>query len=236
MNRPLTIGRVVLGERPAIVAAGGEAEIDALLAADGADLVEVRADLFSDPRPGPLASTLERVRAGGRPVILTVRSAVEGGRPLDDTRRAALYAAGLPHADALDVEIASEALVRTLVPQAQAAGRTVLLSAHFLDGTPPREQLLALVDRAEALGAHITKLAAHARNLDDVRTLLEVTLAARTRGIVTMSMGPLGAISRVFFPAAGSLLTYGSVGRPTAPGQLPVTELARLRDQFYPNA
>jgi len=234
VTRARAIGGVTLGARPRIVAAGGEAELAALAAAEGADFVELRADLFADPEPAALAGALARLRAAGRPIVLTVRAAAEGGRALADARRTDLYAAGLPHADAIDVEIASAALVAELMPRARAAGRTVILSAHFLDAPPPTAELLGLVDRAEALGADVTKLAAHARNLDDVRTLLEVTLAARARGVATLAMGRVGAISRLCFPAAGSLLTYGSVGTPTAPGQLPVAELARLVRQFYP--
>src|SRR2546428_12039617 len=118
----LAIGSVRLSDRaPRIVAAGGEAELEALVAADGADLVELRADLCDDPRPDRLPALLARLRAGGRPVILTARAAAEGGRPMDEARRRALYAAGLPHADAIDLEIASTALAGDLVPQARAA-------------------------------------------------------------------------------------------------------------------
>jgi 3-dehydroquinate dehydratase-1 len=234
MGPRLAIGALTLSpDTPRVVAAGGEAEVGALAAAEGADLVELRADLFDDPRPDPIVAALARLRSAGRPVILTVRAAAEGGRPLDEARRRALYLAGLPHADAFDVEIASTALAAEVAPAARAAGRTVILSAHALDATPPRDALLALVDRAAALGADVTKLAAHARHLDDVRTLLEVTLAARARGVVTLAMGPWGALSRIVLPAAGSLLTYGSVGRPTAPGQLPVAELRALLDRLY---
>src|SRR5438552_3406810 len=129
----------------------------------------------SSSRPALLA----RLGAGGRPVILTARAAAEGGRAMDEARRRALYAAGLPHAEAIDVEIASTALAAELVPQARAAGKTVMLSAHALHATPPAAALLELVDRAEALGADLTKLVTHARNLGDLRVLLEVTLAAR---------------------------------------------------------
>jgi 3-dehydroquinate dehydratase-1 len=230
----LRIGNVALGARPRIVAAGGEDELDALVAAESADVVELRADLFADPTPEHVTHALRRLRAGGRPVILTVRSAAEGGRIADDGRRRALYDAGLAHADAVDVEIASATLVAAVVGPARAAGRTVLLSAHFLDATPPLSTLAGLVDRARALGADLPKLAAHARDLDDVCTLLQATLGARDGGVVTMAMGPVGALSRVFFPAAGSLLTYGAVGRPTAPGQLALGELRRLVDRFYP--
>ena len=234
MARRLAIGRVELSpDTPRIVAAGGDAELEALASADGADLVELRADLFADPRPEPVANALAGLRSAGRPIILTVRAAAEGGRALDDARRLAIYDAGLAHAAAIDVEIASEALAASLVPRAKAAGRLVILSAHALDATPSARALLALVDRAEALGADVTKLATHARDLADVRTLLEVTLAACERGIVTLAMGPLG-VSRILLPAAGSLLTYGYVGQPTAPsGQLPVAELAALLRRLY---
>jgi 3-dehydroquinate dehydratase-1 len=228
------IGTVTLGSAPRIVAAGGEAELGALGRADGAHLVEVRADLFDDPEPAALARSLARLRQAGRPIILTVRAANEGGRALPDERRAALYAAGLPYVDAIDLEIAATTLVAEFVPRAHAARRTVILSAHVTDRTPPAADLLPLMDRAQALGADVTKLVTHARDLDDVRTLLEVMLAARHRAIAAFAMGPAGTLSRVFFPAAGSLLTYASVGRPTAPGQLPLDELVALIRRFYP--
>jgi 3-dehydroquinate dehydratase-1 len=236
MPTGLAIGTVALSPgAPKVVAAGGAAEADALAAADGADVVELRADLWDDPSPAALPGLLGRVRAGGRPVILTVRAAAEGGRPLDDALRGALYAAGLPHADAVDVEIASEALAGELVPRSRAAGRTVILSAHALDATPPAPALLSLVDRARALGAHVAKLATHARDLAALRTLLEVTLVAADPGIVTLALGPAGPLSRIVLPAAGSLLTYAHVGRPTAPsGQLALAELVPLLRRLLP--
>jgi len=235
MARALAIGSVRLSDRaPRIVAAGGAAEVDALAAADGADLVELRADLWDDPRPQSLPALLDRVRAGGRPVILTVRAAAEGGRPMDEADRRALYLAGLPHADALDVEIASSALAAELAPRARAAAKPIMLSAHALDTTPPAAALFQLVDRGEALGADLTKIATHAHDLADLRTLLEVTMVARGRSIVTLAMGQMGPLSRLVLPAAGSLLTYGHVGRPTAPsGQLAVAELAPLLRRLF---
>jgi 3-dehydroquinate dehydratase type I len=230
------IGGLPLGtRRPRLVAAGGVAELDALMAAAGADLVELRADLWDTPDPGALPDLLTRLRRGGRPVILTARAAAEGGGRLDEGVRKALYEAGLEHADAIDVEIASTEIAAAVVPKARAARRTVILSAHVLDATPPAAALLALVDLARTRGAHITKIVTYAADVEDVRTLLEVTLAARAHGIVTLAMGPLGA-TRVLLPLAGSLLTYAHVGRPTAPsGQLPLDELAALVRRFYPD-
>jgi len=217
-----------------VVAAGGEAELPALGAATEADLVELRADLFEAPSPATVGAALRTLADAERPVILTVRAASEGGQAMSESLRASLYVSGLEQADAVDIEIASDDLARDLVPRARAARRTVILSAHDFAATPPTDRLLALVERGEALGADVVKLAAHAESLDDVRRLLEVTLACRERGIATMSMGPIGALSRVFFGAAGSLLTYASVGRPTAPGQLALAELSALVGRFFP--
>src|SRR5689334_9841446 len=234
MAARLAIGSVALAPgTPRIVGAGGEGELDALAAAAEADLVELRVDLFRDPQPRSLPGVLRRLRSAGRPVIATVRAAAEGGTPLDDERRLALYLAALPEADAVDVEIASAGIVGELVPRARALKRTVILSAHVLDATPPVPALLALVDRARELGADVTKLATHAREHADLRTLLAVTLAAAN--VVTLAMGPLGPMSRVVLPAAGSLLTYAHVGRPTAPsGQLALGELAPLFRRLRP--
>lgn len=235
MARRLAIGTVTLAaETPRLVAAGGEAELDALARVEAADLVELRADLFGDPRPDTLPNQLARLRAAGRPTILTVRAAAEGGKPLDEPRRQALYLAAQPHADGLDVEIASEALVAELLPRARAAGQLVMLSAHVLDRTPPVGELMSLVDRAGALGADVAKLATLVRNPDDLRTLIEVTMRARARGVVTLALGPWGPLSRLVLAAVGSLLTYGHVGQPTAAGQLPATELRTLLDRLLP--
>src|SRR5205809_413002 len=235
MARRLAIGSVQLSDRaPRTVAAGGEADLEALVGAAGADLIELRADLCEDPRPETRPALLARLGACGRPVILTARAAAEGGRPMEEARRRALYASGLPHADAIDVEIASTALAAELVPQARAAGKTVVLSVHVLHSTPPAAALLGLIDRAEALGADVTKLVTHARDLDDLRVLLEVTLVARTRGIVTLATGPAGPLPRVVLPPAVSPLTYGHVARPTAPSaQLPLAQPPALPRRFW---
>jgi len=236
MPLAVSIGAVSLSpDTPRIVAAAGEDGHAALATADGADVVEVRADLFEEPNPDILPALLAGLRGAGRPIILTVRSATEGGRPLDDAQRLALYEAGLPHADAIDVEIASESLVDRLLPAARTAGRTAILSVHALDVTPLPDGLRALVERARKLGADVPKVAAYAATLEDLRRLLTLTLAERAAGIVTLAMGPMGPLSRIVLPAAGSLLTYGHVGTPTAPGQLPVAELAELAARLFPS-
>jgi 3-dehydroquinate dehydratase-1 len=235
MTRDVAIGAVRLGSRPAVVAAGGETDLAALVAAQAADLLELRADLFAAPRPDVVRAALQRLRQTGKPVLLTVRAAAEGGRAMPDDLRGELYRTGLPLADAIDVEIASQALAEELVPGARAAGCTIILSAHDMTATPSPDALRALAARARSLGADLPKLATYTSTPAELRGLLEVTLAERDGGIVTLGMGPLGPLSRVALPAAGSLLTYGAAGSGTAPGQLPVAELAALVARLFPS-
>jgi 3-dehydroquinate dehydratase-1 len=233
MRRDIAIGTVRLGDRPAVVAAGGETDVDAL-ATEVADLLELRADLFDEPSVSHVLDAVARLRATGRPIVFTVRAASEGGRAMPEARRAELYRAALPHVDAIDVEIASLALVTELVPVARAAGRTVVLSAHDFVVTPSRATLLALVEAARTLGADLPKVATHTTTLEDLHTLIDVTRTAAAGGIVTLGMGALGPLSRIVLPAAGSLLTYGAAGGGTAPGQTPVAELAALVGRLFP--
>ena len=107
---------------------------------EGYDGVEHDLLIEHDPGPDALQDPLARLRAAGRPVIFTARAATEGGRLGDDGLRRALYAVGLTHAGAIDVEIASTALAGELVPRARAAGKTVILSAHATTSMPTRDR------------------------------------------------------------------------------------------------
>jgi 3-dehydroquinate dehydratase-1 len=228
------LGTIELGVRPCIVAAGGEPEVEALATAAGADAVELRADLFDDPSVVRVTRALERLRTAGRPVVLTVRAASEGGRAMPDEHRRELYDAGLPLADAVDVEVASTALAASVGAAARRSRRLLVLSFHDFAATPAHDALVARVDAAFAAGADVAKIATHAASTADLRRLLDVTRAAGSRPIATLAMGPYGPLSRFVLPAAGSLLTYASVGTPTAPGQTTLAELADLVRRLFP--
>jgi len=227
------IGSVTLGDRPIIVAAGGEDEVDALAGAAAADVVELRADLFAAPSPDAARAAVDRLSAEDRPIIVTARHASEGGRGMPDDVRTAILSAAASRVAALDVEIAHPEVIDVVAPAVSAAGGTLIASSHAFDATPPAEELQRTIDRGRALGADIVKIATLTRTAEDLRTLLALTLANRDADIVVLGMGPWAALSRVALPAAGSLLTYASVGAPTAPGQLPLAELASLLERLY---
>lgn len=210
-------------------------------AAAGAGALELRVEALLAPEADVAADAadLARTAAGdppdALPVVVTVRSRAEGGvGDLSDADRLAAYTAALPWATAVDVDVRS-AIAAEVVARAHAADVAVLVSIHDYAATPPAADLLAVCDRARALGADVVKISTAATGPDDVRTLAAVCLAlAGTTPFCVMAMGPQGTASRVAFPALGSSVAYTFLGAPSAPGQLDCATMHDLLARLYP--
>jgi len=63
---------------------------------------------------------------------------------------------------------------------------------------------------------------------------LDFTYRHRKHPLITMSIGPIGAVSRLVLPAAGSLYTYTFLHKPTASGQVDVKTLKSHLKVYYP--
>ena len=229
----IRIGTVELGRIPRLVAvlAGGPPDAGAGLA----DVVELRIDMLARHDEGSVAESCRAARSAGLPLIATIRSADEGGAArLDDERRGALFAAVLPHVDAVDVEL--HAVIRDrIVDLAHDAGKPAIVSFHDFERTPIDDDLVAILEAAKLRGADVVKIATQVGGAGDLDRLLALLLEHREKNIVVIGMGPHGAASRVFFPLFGSLLSYGFVGRASAPGQPALAELARELERYSPD-
>lgn len=203
------------------------------------DVIEWRVDHFVDIESADLvlsAGHALREIAGDTPLILTVRSSAEGGQPVN-LSPLALHTLRLAAADQLpfefhDLEIrSSEALIHELIGRAHARGGKVILSAHDFQGTPPEAVLESLFRRAHQLGADVAKVAVMPQAPEDVLRLLTVTQhMSKTLPIpvISMAMGSLGVVSRIFGGVFGSALTFATSGRESAPGQLPLQDLRAI--------
>ena len=202
------------------------------------DMAEWRADYFKDVfDPERVRFVMAELKdlLPGRLLLFTFRSGSEGGeRPAsaEDYKKVCQSAAesGLP--DLLDLELftCGEALP-ALIEAAHSRGTAVILSNHDFEKTPPKEELLSRLSKMEQAGCDMAKLAVMPRWPMDVLTLMEATCAASEAlscPVITMSMGPLGAVSRVSGRLTGSCLTFGTAGEASAPGQLPAGELKRI--------
>lgn len=249
---PVIVRDLRIGEgRPAIIVPLTSTTTEALvadataLAGQPIDLVEWRIDHFAreiaDPREHAAAvvegaealRTALAEHAGGVPVLVTFRTSSEGGeREISDEDFAQMIetVVGGGAADLVDVEMfREESAVRRAVAAASAAGVPVVGSNHHFDRTPDEEEIVERLRRMQELGASIPKIAVMPADAGDVLTLLKATWTMHSqhadRPIITMSMGPLGVVSRAAGGVFGSAATFGTVGAASAPGQIAVPEL-----------
>ena len=204
--------------------------------ASPADMVEWRADWFdgiSDPER--IRSVLERLRnaMGELPLLFTFRTSGEGGEKEIDVPayvRLNGSAARSGMADLVDVEaFTGGGAAEEIIGEAHSAGVKVIASNHDFHQTPSQEEIISRLVKMQDMGADIAKIAVMPQSRKDVLTLLsateEMTSEYAQIPVITMSMGALGAISRVCGETFGSAVTFGAVGRGSAPGQLGAGEL-----------
>ena len=184
------------------------------------------------------------------PLLLTCRTAAEGGRArLDDSGYSALLCSVLDELagwepgrrpSAVDVEVQRGCLLQ-VSEQAHGLGIDVVASFHDFKATPVDDVLEDVLSRMASEGADLAKIAVWPTGADDVARLLGVcarAAAAPGKGtglglpVAAMSMGALGAVSRVA-PVFGSALTFAVVPdeqgetQASAPGQLPIQDVRR---------
>ncbi len=237
----MKIGDIELGKRPVVV---GTVSGDFNMPADAAaqvDIMEIRVDMLDVESIPDIAGIFSSVkRKYGKPLIATIRSGEEGGeRDIDDDRRYRIFREILPFAEILDVELSSAGLIGKVSALCRENGRILMASYHNFNETPGRNILEGLLRKGKDLGARIVKIAVHAADNKDLGRLIHFTIENRDAGIVTISLGRAGLISRIVNPMTGSLLTYGFIDRAASPGQISAFEIIkhlRLFDPAYNEA
>ncbi len=222
----LKLGSVALGKGPVIALTVTDRETSREIVQakrHGARLLEIRIDGFRSLDAVSVAKKVRGYRRFKLPLIATVRSAKEGGRrELPDSKRFELFKKILPDVHAVDLELASVRLRKVLVPKARRLGKRVILSYHNFKSVPSDRKLLSLVQKAKRGGADIVKLAVTPKRSPEVVRFLLFAKRERDQRLIAIAMGEKGKVSRILAPWFGSLLTYSFVGRPLAPGQIPI--------------
>ncbi|OFV88491.1 MAG: type I 3-dehydroquinate dehydratase [Acidobacteria bacterium RBG_16_68_9] len=232
----LRIGHLELGRIPRVAVALSDVELrhDAAAAKPLADLFELRIDRFQDHDPSYVTDVAAQGRAHGVPLLATVRAADQGGAAaLSDRQRLDVLESVISKVDGVDIEL--HATVRDqVVALCRQHRKPVIISHHDFTLTPPDQALAALIDAGKDAGADIVKIATAAQGADDCDRLLGLLRTHRSKQLIVIAMGTPGAMSRVFFPLVGSLLTWGFLHAPSAPGQLPLGELVEELRRYSP--
>lgn len=205
-------------------APSGQARQARLAQQQGAGAAELRADLLVDPAQVRAALTAVRA-ASSLPLLLTYRSATEGGKGAGHGQGYEDYLASLlqlrPAVAAVDIEMACLAS-KALVAEAKAGGYDVVGSCHDFTATPSAAQIAEKLAQITAAGADITKVAYMPRTAQDVAALRHAAHdfagAYPHQPLIAISMGQLGAPSRTDLV---NCLTFATIadGAASAPGQ-----------------
>jgi 3-dehydroquinate dehydratase-1 len=192
------------------------------------DLVEARVDLFAEQSLEGCAHACSQLEASGTPVIVTIRTAAQGGRSAaGDDDRLGRFRAALAIASWADIE-SDASIVRDVAALVGARpGGQLIVSHHDFARTPPLATLLDVVDDCRRTPGAIAKVATAIATADDRETLFKL-LAQRPGRTTVIGMGASDDL-RIELAARGSLLAYGYIDAPTAPGQLSAADThARL--------
>ena len=211
-------------------APGGQAHQARLAQQQGAQALELRADLLADPAQVRVALTAVRA-ASSLPLLLTYRSATEGGKGAGHGQGYEDYLASLlqlrPPVAAVDIEMACLAS-KALVAEAKAGGYDVVGSCHDFTATPSAAQIAEKLAQITAAGADITKVAYMPRTAQDVAALRHAAHdfagAYPHQPLIAISMGQLGAPSRTDL---ANCLTFATIadGAASAPGQATIAHV-----------
>ncbi len=209
------------------------------------DIAELRIDYFEGVGDdNSISRLLEDVRKSLPADVLllyTLRSEREGGESLPegaDYEQAVSAGIRSTVPDIIDIELDSKERDK-LNTLAHSRGLKVIMSKHFFDRTPEDGLMRQITVSMEHAGADIAKLAVMPENRQDVLRLLSVTESLTSEvlkiPLITMSMGMTGAVSRACGGLFGSAVTFGSLSKASAPGQIPVVELNNIIELIEKN-
>lgn len=207
------------------------------------DIVEWRADYFEDVFDlQKVLETLKLIRKTliDTPIIFTFRTKDEGGEKKIDIDYYTILnkaVASSCDVDIIDIQVfLDKEKVRENIDNIQREGVFVIGSNHDFLKTPKKEDMLNRLKFMETLGVDILKLAVMPISPGDVLDLLSVTNTIRkftNSPIITISMGSLGSISRISGETFGSSVTFGAIGKVSAPGQISVDELFDILNSIH---
>ena len=200
--------------------------------------LEIRYDFFDESQWINLS---ERVRniAPDKLQIGTIRLNRDGGKFADAhaIERLKLWETILGAGQApewLDLERDCLSDFKALNDMARPKGVSLLISEHNFVRIPNEIELEAFAGDVKRVGAQGLKIAAMSNSDNDCDRLYKFAkkFSKKFQMFAAFGMGETGRVSRLWSLKEGCNLTYGSIGRSEAPGQIDVSIMDRALDQF----
>jgi 3-dehydroquinate dehydratase-1 len=213
----------------AVVLTGGERKAAVLYAMKDAGWLEFRVDEFLKKFPEKNLASWLSVK-GHFKKIGTVRWKKEHqsrGLDIPEKKRLEIYEKIAGYVDYIDVEIRSK-IADGVAGIAKKRGKKIIASYHHFSKTPAYDKLERIFCEGKKLHPGIIKIAVSVRSESDLFTLAAFT--RRYSGEYPLVVIPMGvpAVERLIPLSFGSLFTYVSIDKQTAPGQITCKTLRTL--------
>ena len=197
---------------------------------DDADVIEWRADFLERNEILTVAPAVFE-KFAGREILFTLRTRAEGGEmELTNEEYVGILKdiQSIYHPDYIDFEFYSHRDVF----EEMLEFSNLVLSYHNFQETP--ENMMEILSELTSFSPKLVKVSVMAHNEQDVLDLMNYTRGFKTlnpeQEYVTISMGKVGKISRLTADLTGSSWSYARVRDESAPGQIPLENMRRIRE------
>lgn len=201
-----------------------------ILASKKVDMVEWRADfynnLFDKEERDKLLNALKGIFSNII-FLVTVRTVKEGGNidlEQNEMEELLLEIARTRCPDLIDVEYFTYANPTPMIAMIQSDGCNVIASHHDFDTTPSRQVCKRLLEEMGKADPDIIKLCCMPKNAKDVFELgiasTDYSESNPNMPMIIVSMGKEGAMTRVIPGAFASCVSFATVDKSSAPGQI----------------
>lgn len=203
------------------------------------DIIEWRGDFFETDNNEGYLNALKQMKDINEniPVIFTIRTDSEGGNKKigwNEYCDLCLFIAEKGkefNVEFVDVEVFKDDKANELINSLHEKGMNVIGSNHHFDKTPDKEEMVKILSTIEKSGADVCKLAVMPRDKKDVEVLIEASKETDEKikaPIITMSMGELGAVTRVIPKITKTSVTFAAGVSASAPGQPGIKVVRKL--------
>lgn len=203
------------------------------------DIIEWRGDFFETDNNEGYLNVLKQMKDVNEniPVIFTIRTDSEGGNKKigwNEYCDLCLFIAEKGkefNVEFVDVEVFKDDKANELINSLHEKGMNVIGSNHHFDKTPDKEEMVKILSTIEKSGADVCKLAVMPRDKKDVEVLIEASKETDEKikaPIITMSMGELGAVTRVIPKITKTSVTFAAGVSASAPGQPSIKVVRKL--------
>lgn len=199
------------------------------------DLIEWRVDYIEKLDTDVIENITAKLKniIGNVKLVFTFRTADEGGKQsISDEKYSEICCKAAENCDYVDVEIMGHMkIAKNLIAEIKKNGAKVIGSNHYFDNTPSNGEIIYIMKKMEEQGADICKIAVMPEAKEDVERFMDVSSQLKdilNVPIITMSMGELGAVSRICTNITASSVSFAAGVDASAPGQVKADILRKL--------